>query len=109
MLQTILADYGKHRPLEAGARVAYFWWDKFFPRYNTEDQNQSEKADPNRSRLNQLTIILLPIWQLAFSSKSRIKKCLALDHDARTVRPRNNYVLRRTSHSVNEYKEFIQA
>ena len=24
MLQTILADYGKHRPLEAGARVAYF-------------------------------------------------------------------------------------
>ena len=36
----------------AGARVAYICRDKFFSWYNTEKQNQSEKADPNRSRLS---------------------------------------------------------
>ena len=31
MLQTILADCGEHRPLEAGARVAYFDEINSFP------------------------------------------------------------------------------
>ena len=39
-------------PSVAGACVVYFCWDHSFPSYNTEKQNQSEKADPNRSRLS---------------------------------------------------------